>query len=257
MMEPFLFDHEGVQLLAFHHPAEGHDEGFVLCNPAPQDLMRAHQSQVSLAQRLQSLGFPVLRFDYSGTGDSAGGIHSLNRWKSEVLAAVQEFRKQSGVRTISLLGTRLGGTLAILASQEQAFKRLLLWDPIVDGATLIASYQKAHQRMLNRIPDEAPHAYNQKAAEQCCGYPWPRSLEEEIRRITPAHLASLSKRMQIVSSEDDPALNASIDMWRSEGTVVSQVKSGEDMKWGHEMYMTLRAFAPTSIRLLAQYAEEG
>lgn len=255
--EAFFFPYEDNEIFAVYYPASHRDEGFILCHPAPQDMMRAHHSQLTLAKRLQNLGFPVLRFDYSGTGDSSGGIDSLERWKQETLAAVSEFKKRSGLKKISLIGTRLGASLAILASQEMGFKRLILWDPVVNGSDLLKAYADCHHRLLNRVPDESPYPENQKNCEQSCGYPWPRSIQEEIARISPESLQSFTKTIQIVNSEESNSLNRLIEDYRHESKEVSLQRAVEDMNWAEDRYLNLRLFAPNSIRLLCQYAEES
>jgi pimeloyl-ACP methyl ester carboxylesterase len=255
--EAFFFRHADDDIFAIHYLANHRDEGFVLCHPAPQDMMRAHHSQLTLARRLQSLGFPVLRFDYSGTGDSTGSIVSLERWKSETLSALSEFKKRSGLKKVSIIGTRLGASLAIMASQETGIKRLLLWDPVVDGGELLRSYAECHHRLLNRVPDESPYPGNQKSSDQSCGYPWPKSIQEGIAAISPDTLSTFTKRIQIVNSEVSSSLNRLVEQYRQEDKEVSLQRPGEDMNWAEDRYLNLRLFAPSSIRILCQYAEEN
>ncbi|RYZ57318.1 MAG: hypothetical protein EOP07_10240 [Proteobacteria bacterium] len=256
-LDPFFFSQGGNEIFAIHYPASHRDEGFVFCHPAPQDMMRAHHSQVTLAKRLQNLGFPVLRFDYSGTGDSTGGIVSMECWKNEILQAVSEFKKRSGLKKVSLIGSRLGASLAIMASQEIGMRRLILWDPIVSGSELLKAYSDCHHRLLNRVPDESPYPGNQKNCEQSCGYPWPRSIQDEIANVRPETLHTLSKMIQIVSSEESSSLGRLIENYRQETKEVSLQSSGENMNWAEDRYLNLRLFAPNSIRLLCQYAEES
>ena len=44
----------------------------VLCYPGGQEYIRSRRAFRQLAIRLSSAGFPVLRFDYHGCGDSSG-----------------------------------------------------------------------------------------------------------------------------------------------------------------------------------------
>jgi pimeloyl-ACP methyl ester carboxylesterase len=256
-MEAFFFKHLDKDIFAIHYPATHRDEGFILCPPAPQDMMRAHHSQLTLARRLQNLGFPVLRFDYSGTGDSTGTIVSLDAWKNETIAAVGEFKKRTGLKKVSLIGTRLGASIAILVSQELGIRRLLLWDPVVDGQELLHSYDDCHQRLLNRVPDEAPYPSRQKDFEQSCGYPWPRSIQDEISKIRPEMLTTFSKKIQIVNSEESISLNRLMENYRLEDKDLSLQRPGETLFWAEDRYLNLRLFAPNCIRILCQYAEEN
>src|SRR3954464_11609473 len=44
----------------------------LLCNPFGEEASRAHRMFRVLATQLERAGYPALRFDYSGTGDSLG-----------------------------------------------------------------------------------------------------------------------------------------------------------------------------------------
>ncbi|MBC7659324.1 MAG: hypothetical protein H7249_06410 [Chitinophagaceae bacterium] len=230
------------------------DEGFVLCNPAPQDMMRAGPSQILLAKKLQELGFPTLRFDYTGTGDSSGTIIDLAQWKQDLLEAVQTLRKKSGVHKISLIGTRLGATLALLVSQEIGFKRLLLWDPILDGEQLLREYRDAHHHILHRVPVEAPYPENQVSPDQSCGYFWPYQIREDIASITPRSLTTFCKDISVVVHELSPELDQLLASWRAEGKEADLFHEGDDMRWGHHRLMTMQAFPAASIRILTHIA---
>jgi pimeloyl-ACP methyl ester carboxylesterase len=90
-------------------------------------------------------GVDVLRFDYSGTGDSAGDLSqaSVTRWCSDIRQASAELSELAEVRGVSLVGFRLGAALAALASTAFPVRDLVLWEPAVDGRT--------HLRELRRI----------------------------------------------------------------------------------------------------------
>jgi alpha/beta superfamily hydrolase len=71
---------EGLRFGWFHPPqGEWRRTGVVLCNPIGDDLVRAHRPLRHLAERLASAGFAVLRFDFDGTGHSAGSERDTGR----------------------------------------------------------------------------------------------------------------------------------------------------------------------------------
>ncbi len=88
-------------------------------------------------KRPPSCGVPVLRFDYLGTGDSAEidpKADQLQVWSADVVAAVMELQRRTGVEHVCVLGIRLGGLLAALAAQKcAAVTSLALIGPVVDG----------------------------------------------------------------------------------------------------------------------------
>src|SRR4051812_45876715 len=109
-------------LFGWYHPPVGvrRTGGIVLCNPIGDDLCRAHRPLRHLAERLAEAGFPVLRFDYRGTGDSAGDEHEPGRvsgWLSDIGLAFEELRARSGLARVSLVGLRAGALLAAVAAR--------------------------------------------------------------------------------------------------------------------------------------------
>ena len=126
-MEPHYFGSSDRQLLGIYHPPRGgaRAHGVVLCPPAPQEYMRTHMVLRKLASTLAHDGFHVLRFDYYGTGDSSGGPRdgSLGEWCQNIVTAAADLKECSGVTKVSLLGLRLGATLAALTEEEQRLAR--------------------------------------------------------------------------------------------------------------------------------------
>ena len=95
----------------------------------------------------------MLRFDYMGNGDSDGDIQPVvavaRRWRTCSLRHRDTCRRDRRRATVSLLGLRLGATIASLVAEESpSVDRLVLWAPVVDGAPLHAG-AAAHQ------PDDA------------------------------------------------------------------------------------------------------
>lgn len=93
---------------------------------------------VSFARDLAGRGYPVLRFDYMGNGDSDGDFEecSVETMLSDTRCAINLLRERvSGVESINLLGLRLGATIVALAGEKGFPKtRLILWDPVIDGS---------------------------------------------------------------------------------------------------------------------------
>ena len=72
--------------------------GFVLCPPQGHEAIQFHRALRQLAVLLSDAGFPVLRFDQAGCGDSAGGDDAwqLARWRDDVRLAHQELKTPEG-----------------------------------------------------------------------------------------------------------------------------------------------------------------
>lgn len=138
-MEVFFFGPNISSLLGVYHPAKANmdrGEGVVLCYPFGQEYMRSHRAFLRLANTLSSKGYHVLRFDYRGTGDSAGDLEDVTPldWLEDIDLAVQEIRDMAAVEKVTLLGLRMGGLLAGKSAVKlTSVDALVVWDPIVCG----------------------------------------------------------------------------------------------------------------------------
>ena len=93
-----------------------------------------------MASLLSGEGFHVLRFDYAGTGDSYGGpeVMSIARWKEDLGIAIEELMDMAAVDSVWLVGLRLGGSLAAELSNRPEVAGIVLWDPVLEGASQLA-----------------------------------------------------------------------------------------------------------------------
>lgn len=96
--------------------------GLVICSPFGHEDRAAHRGMRQLAIVAADVGIAALRFDYLGTGDSAGADTEHDHpsaWVRSVHAAIEALREHSGVTRICLLGARLGALAAALAGSER------------------------------------------------------------------------------------------------------------------------------------------
>jgi pimeloyl-ACP methyl ester carboxylesterase len=149
---PLYFGAPERPMFGFYHSPSGsraRGVGVLLCNPLGDDLIRAHRPFRHLAEELSAAGFPVLRFDFDGTGDSAGDERDPNRvatWRADVGRAAAELRARSGVDRLALVGLKLGGTLAALGAADLGgVDALVLWGAYDNGATFVSEATKAHK----------------------------------------------------------------------------------------------------------------
>ncbi|OYV35300.1 MAG: alpha/beta hydrolase, partial [Thiomonas sp. 20-64-5] len=109
----------------------------LLCNPFGQEAIRAHRLYRVMADRLSAAGHPVLRFDYYGSGDSAGDDDAWDLLGSigDAQAALAELRRRSQAPRWSAMGLRLGGTIALETARRAALPAqvLLLIEPVLNG----------------------------------------------------------------------------------------------------------------------------
>jgi len=125
-----------------------------------EEATRAHRLYRVMALQIEQAGYAVLRFDYSGTGDSAGADAdaTVDAWLSDIECAVDELRAASGASQVLAVGLRMGGLLAALAEQRGCvhFQHLVLWDPVIDGLGYLRGLADAHRTFMQ---DEMAPAY--------------------------------------------------------------------------------------------------
>ncbi len=132
------------RLFAFLHLPKGPCRGgAVLCAPLAEEKLWSHRVFVSFARELAARGYAVLRFDFRGEGDSDRTFeHSdLTTRLADTAAAIDELKRQvPELRHVTLVGLRLGATIAAaVAAQRDDIDRLVLWDPVTDGADYMQS----------------------------------------------------------------------------------------------------------------------
>ena len=162
-MTPFYFGTERQRLFGVYEPAAltGKARGkhaAVICPPWGNEHIFAHRAMRRLSVRLSGAGIHTLRFDFLGTGDSAGEMvdADLAGWEADIALAMDELRDIVGLARITLIGLRLGATLAarVAASRPKDVDSLVLWDPILSGPHYLASLGVANAPAASAAPSE-------------------------------------------------------------------------------------------------------
>lgn len=98
--EAFMIDAENSRLAALYHPpqkpAPGRPVGCLILVGGPQYRAGAHRQYIDLARHLAVNGIGVLRFDYSGMGDSEGALTDLEGRSADIAAAAETLRDKLG-----------------------------------------------------------------------------------------------------------------------------------------------------------------
>lgn len=153
-MKPLFFGPADMRLFGWLHPAPVPPASAVavlLCKPFGFEAQCAHQSMARMASDLAHGGWPALRFDYVGSGDSDGdefAPEQLQRWIASVHLACDFLKAQTGATQLVLVGLRLGATLAALAALERTdIAALVAIAPVVHGRKYLRELMALGQLM--------------------------------------------------------------------------------------------------------------
>ena len=149
-----VFACESAELLGICTPAAS-ELGVVVVVGGPQYRAGSHRQFVLLARHLAAAGFPVLRFDVRGMGDSEGAQRGFERVTPDISAAITALcAQQPQVKRVVLWGLCDGASAALLYLHERPDARvqgLVLVNPWVRSEASLARTHVKHyyrQRLL-------------------------------------------------------------------------------------------------------------
>jgi exosortase A-associated hydrolase 1 len=156
--KPLIFDCAGERLLGIlAQPDRSSATGVVMVVGGPQYRAGSHRHYLSLARTLAAGGYPVLRFDCRGMGDSSGEMRNFEGIGEDIAAAAGVLQAACPeVTEIKLWGLCDGASAALLYCHETGDPRidgLVLVNPWVRSEATLARTQVRHyygQRLLQR-----------------------------------------------------------------------------------------------------------
>lgn len=207
---PTYFEDAAHPFFGWYHAAPDapqHDVAAVICGPLGSEYTRSHRSVRHLADRLARAGIPAVRFDWHGTGNSPGTDLDPGRvdaWLANIRAACDHARRLSGRTRVALIGIRLGGTLAALASRDIDPALLVLWNSPSKG--------KPYVRELQAIAATAARAASEtEGALEAAGAVMTAETLERVRALDLTRDTPHAGRVLLVARDDlspDTSLDA-------------------------------------------------
>jgi pimeloyl-ACP methyl ester carboxylesterase len=208
-MKPLFFGSANRKLYGVYHPAVGPRpqsrgaQGVVLCYPGVQEYNVSHSAFRKLSGLLSRAGLHVLRFDYFGTGDSAGEMDegTPEDWVEDVRTAVAELTDLAGIRLVSLVGYRLGAALATLAvARGLKVEDLVLWDPVVDGRDYVTDLE-FRDRQQNLLLIHANSGFL-RGKDEILGFPFTPTLRSALGKLDLRKLDTATARRVVVMATE-------------------------------------------------------
>ena len=205
---PFYFG-PGRELFGFYHPAAPvTGTAVLLCPPFGVEQIRCHRLYRQLAHGLAESGLPVLRFDYFGTGDSAGSSREFDwtRCLADVITAAAELRARHGGGRVLAFGARLGANAALAVAQAARLDGVVAWDAITDGEALVRQYDRMQEALkvdLNRFEYARPEL---DVSSQWPGFERGDHLRGQLRqlRLLDPGMASVWLSSAVIDEASQP-----------------------------------------------------
>ena len=248
------------QLYGVHHPPRGRAAGDVavlLCPPFGHESMAAHGSLQQLARRIADAGSHAMRFDFYGTGDSAGEIEDATweRWVADVETAARELRDVSSCSRVCVVGLRLGATLAAIAGA--GFDSCVLWEPVVSGRDYLAELEGVHRDWL-RSPFVRRRPVHDDGGPQVLGYRLPQVLQRSIADVDLRELSvAPADRVLIMQNTEGGELDGFFDHMRALVPAVHHERAPADCPWMGEFGAAIALPPVHVLRLIADWITEA
>lgn len=188
-IEPFYFGTTQKPLFGCYHAPQSRsarDCSVVLCYPMGQEYIRSHRAYRQLAVRLTNVGFPVLRFDFYGCGDSAGNCEQgqVGQWLTDISTAIDEIRGRCRLGKVCLVGLRLGAALSMMVGAKRGdIEGLVLWDPVVSGSAYIEELTTLHREMQRLSYGKSERCIKGEKHTEILGFPLMDSLLTDLEKI--------------------------------------------------------------------------
>jgi alpha-beta hydrolase superfamily lysophospholipase len=131
------------------------DTAALICPPFGWEDMCSYRARREWALRLAEDGYPTLRIDLPGSGDSGGSPREEGRvdaWTQAVVTAARWLRSRDGVQRVALIGIGLGGLLALnAAAADVTVDDLVLWSVPSRGRRLVREMRAFSQMESSQL----------------------------------------------------------------------------------------------------------
>ena len=156
--ETALFACEGDTLLGvLARPELPAQTGVVVIVGGPQYRAGSHRQFVLLSRALAAAGYPVLRFDYRGMGDSTGAQRDFEAVSADIAGAIDALQQRvPAVRQVALWGLCDGASAALLYCDETH-------DPRVSGLCLLNPWVRSEASLART---QVKHYYRQRLMQK-------------------------------------------------------------------------------------------
>ncbi len=160
---PFILKYNSHHLIGITHKPSNNTKKppIIVCHGFTGTKIESDRLFVSFARRASRQGYPVLRFDFTGSGDSSGEFEdtTLSQWLNDLDRIISETPNLlSSPNHPILAGISLGGSASIIqAASDKRIQAVICWAP---GVFLVKSFRKLFGEALWERLNNEQIAYN-------------------------------------------------------------------------------------------------
>jgi len=145
MEAPVVFESKGQQIVGMLHVPEGRGRfpAVLLLHGFTGTKVEPHRMFVKISRTLAEHGIASLRFDFRGSGDSAGDFEDMTI-RSEVTDSLEAIKflarhKRVNSRRLALIGFSMGGAVGshVVAREKHRIKSSVLIAPVAEGGGIL------------------------------------------------------------------------------------------------------------------------
>ncbi|MBB1061456.1 hypothetical protein [Marilutibacter spongiae] len=266
MSEPFFFGDEARALFGMLHsrrsarmaPASSTGKpACVVCAPLLQDATRIQRAMWHLAESLAEAQHDVLRFDWYGSGDSAGDGADLRLegMAEDLEAAIVELSTSTRAGRLSVLAFR-SAALPVLAhaTASKSPVDLVLWDPILDGAALVEDWQRQQVEQLT-VAGRYPFGTPASEPGELMGHEVGDALLDALRSTDHSRVGlPAGSRILVAAWRESQCLSAFIEWQRGQGIEVEclWLDAGETPAFDVPRQFEAQVFPRRSVGMLVE-----
>ena len=125
------------------------DVAVLICGTLSREALDSHHSLRVMADAFAQAGYPTMRFDYAGAGDSSDIAETPDApaehwaiWQRNIHDVADALRQRTGARRLIFCGLRIGATLAATAAEvRDDVAGLILLAPVLRGRSYLRQLQ--------------------------------------------------------------------------------------------------------------------
>ena len=150
---PITFHSEGQQIIGIiHRPSKTTNKIIIMCHGFTGNKIESRRLFVDIARACCKEGYACLRFDFFGSGDSAGDFadSSISHNIANLVDALKWVREQ-GFNRIIILGISMGAATAILTLEHNQADALIALSTVPDMKTVFNAKDENFTKVKDQL----------------------------------------------------------------------------------------------------------